>query len=269
MKHEPHRATAESAGPVSSDGATISADQRQPQRASAAPVRRPRYAFLAQLGRRGRAKATDYVYQIIIVVIGVFLGITFEGMASDRDRTQKANAALAQLVVDLERDDADMSRIIETQHGQVRDFSEIAQWLLDEPNSESARIDSLLQKVLSSYTVYPRRGLYASMISAGQIALLPESVSGSIVNLYENTYARLAANGEHYDFSLERDFFPAYAHAWDPTQHALIVANAAERTRFRNVVLLMRAWSAYYADLVTESQVQLRAVMAEIELREQ
>jgi hypothetical protein len=232
------------------------------QRSQPRPLGR---ALLRQLGRRGRAGAADYVYQMVIVIIGVFLGITFESMASERDRTRKAHVALDQLVADMHRDIADMNRIIEQQRGQERDFSEIAAWLSNSPESQSARIDSLLEKVVTSYTVYPRRGAYTSMIASGQVALLPRYLASSIVNIYENVYTRLSANGEHYDFSLERDFFPSYADSWDPTRQALITAETGERVRFRNHVLLMRAWSVYYTELVAESQAAVQEVAFDIE----
>jgi hypothetical protein len=225
----------------------------------------PGRALLAQLGRRGRAGAADYVYQIIIVILGVFLGITFESMASERDRTRKAHDALEQLVADMRRDDSDMLRIIEQQRGQERDFGEIASWLSESTETQSAPIDSLLEKVVTSLTVYPRRGAYTSMIASGQIALLPPDLAASIVNVYENVYSRLSANGEHYDFSLERDFLPAYAHSWDPTRQALISADAGERVRFRNHLLLMRTWSAYYTDLLAHSQAAVQEVIAAID----
>ena len=227
--------------------------------------RRPVAAFFTQVGRRGRAGAADYFYQVLIVIIGVYLGITFESKASDHDRAKKARAALVQLVGDMKRDDIDMSRVIEAQQSQARDYSEIAQWLSSQPTAPSVRIDSLLEKVTTSPTVYPRRGLYSSMIAAGQFSLLPVDLSGSIVNLYENIYTRLAANGEHYDYSLERDYFPAYTDTWDPTRMSLITSEPTERVRFRNIVLIMQSWSSYYANLVAESQTALRAVMKDIE----
>lgn len=247
--------------PPESDGAAARSEHGH-QRASRRP---PGSALLRQLGRRGRAGAADYVYQIIIVVIGVFLGITFESMASERDRTRKAHAALGQLVADMRRDDADMDRIIDQQRGQERDFADIAVWLADSLENQSARIDSLLEKVVTSLTVYPRRGAYTSMVASGQIALLPQDLATSILNVYENVYTRLSANGEHYDFSLERDFLPSYANWWDPIRQGLIVIDPADRIRFRNHLLLMRAWSAYYIDLVAQSQAAVREVISEID----
>lgn len=222
-------------------------------------------ALLRQLGRRGRAGAADYVFQIIILIIGVFLGITFESMASEWDRTRKAHAALDQLVADMRRDVEDMIRIIDQQRGQERDFGEIAAWLADSPDTQSARIDSLLDKVVTSLTVYPRRGAYTSMIASGQIALLPQDLATSIVNVYENVYSRLSANGEHYDYSLERDFMPFYANSWDPVRQGLITADSVDRVRFRNHLLLMRAWSAYYIDLVAQSQAAVQEVISDID----
>ncbi len=229
------------------------------------PKQKSGASILSQLRRRGRAGAVDYAYQILIVIIGVFLGISFESMASERERTLKAHAALDRLVEDLRRDDADMSRIIEQQRGQSRDFTEIATWLATTSETRSERIDSLLAKVVTSLTVYPRRGIYTSMITSGQIGLLPEDVAASVVNLYENIYTRLAANGEHYDYSLERDFLPSYANAWDPAVQALITSDPAERARFRNHLLLMREWSSYYSDLVVQGQEEVRKVLADID----
>jgi hypothetical protein len=222
-------------------------------------------AFFRQIGRRGRAGAADYVYQIIIVIIGVFLGITFESMASQRDRTGKAHMALDQLIMDLRRDEADMNRILEQQRGQERDFAEIAAWLAASTETQSARIDSLLEKVITSLTVYPRRGAYTSMIGSGQIALLPTALSTSIVNVYENVYTRLSANGEHYDYSLERDFLPSYANSWDPNRKALLTTEPVDRVRFRNHLLLMRMWSSYYIDLVSQSQSAVHQLVADID----
>lgn len=219
-----------------------------------------------QLGRRGRAGAADYFYQIIIVILGVYLGITFEAKASDRDRTQKAHATLRYLVRDMKRDDADMSRVIQQQQSQERDYAEIARWLALQGSLASPRIDSLLRKVINnSPTVYPRRGVYSSMIAAGQMALLPEDVADRIANLYENVYVRLVANGEHYDYSLERDFFPTYARAWDPLHFELIARDPSARIQFRNTVLIMHAWSSYYSALVAESQRQLREVLVDVQ----
>jgi hypothetical protein len=75
----------------------------------------------------------------------------------------------------------------------------------------------------------------------------------------------LTANGEHYDFALERDYMPAYARAWDPMRMTLITPDVAERVRFRNAVLIIHAWSQYYVNLLVDSQAQLRAVMTDIE----
>jgi hypothetical protein len=244
---------------------TPESDRERADMLAAEGPQRPVRPFLVQLGHRGRAGAADYFYQIVILVIGVFLGITFEGIAADWDRAGKAYAAVVQLLGDVKRDSADMTRIIAAQQARVRDFSEIAQWLANPRDLVSARIDSLLESVTTSPTVYPRRGLYTSMMSAGQIALLSDRLSADIVNLYENVYTRLAANGEHHDYSLERDFFPAYARAWDPSRRALITPDPTERVRFRNHVLLMRAWSDYYSKLVAENQVELRSVMAGIQ----
>jgi hypothetical protein len=222
--------------------------------------------FARQLGRRGRAGAPDYFFQIIIVIIGVYLGITFEAKASDRDRTQKAHATLRYLVRDMKRDDADMSRVIEQQQSQARDYAEIAAWLAEDASPTAARIDSLLHKVINnSPTVYPRRGVYSSMIAAGQVALLPEDLANSVTNLYENVYVRLVANGEHYDYSLERDFFPAYSRAWDPLRAELMTRDRSDRVQFRNAVLIMHAWSSYYWALVAASQRELRKILAEAE----
>ena len=217
--------------------------------------------FFGQLGRRGRAGAADYFYQIVIVIIGVYLGITLERRAADRDQTRKAEASLVQLMGDLRRDEADMLRVQREQELQTRDYREIAQWLAAPRAQSSAHIDSLLRKVTNSPTVYPRRGIYESMVAAGQLALLPETVRGDVGNLYENIYTRLAANGEQYDYSVERDFFPAYAAAWDPARKQLITTAAGDRVRFRNVVLLMAAWSEYYAMLLADSQREVAEVM--------
>jgi hypothetical protein len=230
------------------------------------PVKHPRLAlFFRQLGRRGRAGAADYIYQILIVVIGVYLGITFEAMVSDRDRTRQAQSTLEYLVADMKRDDADMTRIIAEQQAQQRDYAEIAAWLGSARASSSAHIDSLLWKVTNSPTVYPRRGVYASMIAAGHVAQLEQDVASAIVNLYENVYTRLAANGEHYDYTLERDYFPAYNRAWDPDRRSLLMADPVERVRFRNTVRIMESWSRYYSDLVTQSRSELRAVLQQID----
>jgi hypothetical protein len=242
-------------------------DQSTPS-APAAPVAhtRPSSPFFRQLSRRGRAGAADYIYQILIVIIGVYLGITFEAWASDRDRTGHAHATLAYLLADLKRDDADMARILEAQRHRLRDISEIAGWLRAPPRSgSSARIDSLLWQVTTNPTVFPRRGIYSSMIAAGQVALLEEDLASSIVNLYENVYTRLVVNGEQYDLSLESQYFPAYSRTWDPTRAALLATEPAERIRFLNTLRIMEQWSLYYTDLIAHTQAELRTVVAKIE----
>ena len=105
------------------------------------------------------------------------------------------------------------------------------------------------------------------MIAAGQIAMLDEELSSAIVNLYDNVYTRLAANGEHYDYSLEREYFPAYSAMWDPARRSLVSGNRADRVRFRNTIRLMEEWSRYYGALLAESQAELRGVLAKINER--
>src|SRR5688572_32299246 len=87
-------------------------------------------SFLRQIGRRGRVGAPDYFFQIVIVIIGVYLGITFEAKASDYDRTQKARATLRHLVSDMRRDDADMSRVLQAQQANASYYTEVAEWLV-------------------------------------------------------------------------------------------------------------------------------------------
>jgi hypothetical protein len=103
------------------------------------------------------------------------------------------------------------------------------------------------------------------MIAAGHVAQLDQDLASAIVNLYENVYTRLAANGEHYDYTLERDYFPAYNRSWDPGRRALLTSDPVERIRFRNNVRIMDSWSRYYADLVAQSQGELRAVLGKLD----
>jgi hypothetical protein len=246
--------------------AMIHADETVSAVVVSPPAKRHPFAlFFRQLRRRGRAGAADYIYQILIVIIGVYLGITFEAKVSDRDRSGQAHATLDYLLADMKRDDADMTRVLDAQRIQAGDYAEIVAWLESSQSTPSARIDSLLWKVTSSPTVYPRRGVYASMIAAGQIALLDKDLSSSIVNLYEHTYTRLAANGEHYDLTLESEFFPAYARAWDPVRDQLLAEDSVERIRFRNTVRIMEEWSRYYTDLIAKSQGELHAVLVKID----
>ena len=240
-------------------------DESAPPAPAPPAAKSPFALFFRQLSRRGRAGAADYIYQILIVIIGVYLGITFEAMVSDRDRIGHAHATLTYLLADMKRDDADMTRVLEAQRSQARDYAEIAAWLGSPQTGRSARIDSLLWKVTTNPTVYPRRGVYASMIAAGQIALLDEDLSSSIINLYEHVYTRLAANGEHYDLTLESEYFPAYSRTWDPIRDQLLTADAVERVRFHNTVRIMEEWSRYYTDLIAQGQAELRTVLAKID----
>ncbi len=112
-------------------------------------------------------------------------------MASDWERTRKAHAALNYLTADLLRDDADMQRIAAHQLEQEPDFAEIAEWLAAENNVQSERVDSLLQKVLDSFTVYPRRGARACMGPRYSLPDLDGRRRTSAVSQHAADHARL------------------------------------------------------------------------------
>ena len=137
----------------------------------------------------------QFAFQFVVILLGVYLAVVFEGKAGDRSRRGDADAMLATVLRELALDEQDMEVVLEGKREMARGFASFADLLVNPSQNDEAAIDSLLTGMFDA-TVFPRRSAYTALLASGDLGYIAErDLSLLLVDLYEHHYVRLANLG--------------------------------------------------------------------------
>ena len=205
----------------------------------------------------------QFGFQFIVVLLGVYLAILFEGKAEDRSREMEARTMLANVLDEMELDRADMARIQGIQADRERAFQYLADLLSVATEAEEPAIDSLFTGPLAGNpTVYPRRAGYSALVESGGLAFISdEEVPILLANLYEHHYPRLTYFGEMYDKTYAENFaFEANRKFWDVPEGEFLQKGKNANRVFRNIAMNQVVMAGMYHSRLSEILAELDAV---------
>ena len=108
----------------------------------------------------------QFFFQLVIVLLGVYLAIFFERKAQERSLAEDTAVMLRNVVTELEQDEGEIQRIL----GIVARKGEIARQMADLLARASQEDVPVLDSLMRAYvdnnrTAFVRKGAYASLVS--------------------------------------------------------------------------------------------------------
>jgi hypothetical protein len=180
-----------------------------------------------------------FLAEAVLIVSSVYLAIVLEGASTEHDRKTEAIAALTNLRVELELDQADGLEILALQEDQARSHQQIQAWLSD-PTSVPAEAFSvaLVHALTDNRTVFPRKSSWTTMVAEGQLAVLGDpTLISRLANLYEHSNPRLEYNGDRYDDTTQDMLRVRLPQAWDLVENRFLTGDEAKIRAFGNQML--------------------------------
>ena len=207
-----------------------------------------------------------FVFQFIVVLMGVYLAIVMEGWADDRGRVNDAEAILGSIAGELALDAEEIADVIEVQGEMVRASATLSDLLMEESGSNAPTITSLMGALSFNPTVFPRRSAYAALVSSGGMGYVADDdLLRQIANLYEHIYVRMQNQGDLLDAKIEGRRGPFLARHWDPATRQITLDDEAVLREFRNLVGEIGATHANYEARLREALETVTDVEARIE----
>jgi len=207
-------------------------------------------------------------FQFVIILLGVYLAISFERRVEESARIKDAHEMLGRVLDELRLDEAEILAVTEGSSGIRAALDSVLAILAGGTNHRGDEVHTLLFEPMMVYpTVFPRKAAYSAMVSGGYLTAIPDQrLAVKLANLYEHRYARLVANGELVDQTV-RDAYGNFLDYWDLRGHAVITPAAEGVTRIQNCLGNLRDFYCgwYASTLLPESRAEVSALRAELE----
>ena len=210
----------------------------------------------------------QFAFQFIVVLLGVYLAIFFEGKAEDRSRAAEAGAMLQSVVGELEFDEREILEVRQAQAEYVSASETLMDLLMTASQAEEARIDSILDgPMMINLTVFPRRAAYSALVSSGNMGYLKDpDLALDLADLYEHHYVRLINHGDYLDQTIQGNFWPTmYARYLDRPNGRLRQFGEGANVEFRNLVYQQHIQHSTYINRLDEVLEEVRAAKGRLE----
>ena len=207
-------------------------------------------------------------FQFLIVLIGVYLAISFERRAEDRSRQEEASEMLGRILDEIRLDEADINLVITEGRIGSAAVDSLLVLLEEDPTANGSRIDSIINGPLAvTRTVFPRQAAYTALVSGGYLtSLADQGLAIRLANLYEHAYGRILANNAFSD-RVAHDIYLVFLNYWDPGRHQFITPRSEENIRALNAWRYLKEnfYDWYAAELAPSILEEVSAVRMELE----
>lgn len=203
-----------------------------------------------------------------LIIASVYIAIVLEGISDHRERVQEARASLEQLAVELREDRADLAQIMAEQEQLNAAYGRVLDWLADPATMPGDSVQDALDVLgYSNRTMFPRRGAWTTMISAGQLAWVEDrALVAHLGTFYERINNRIEYNGRDYDFSLNQVMRETVPEVWDPVARRPARGAEGQVARLRSQLRFMRlTWNQFYLELLREYRLELESLIGQID----
>ncbi len=208
------------------------------------------------------------VFQFLVVLVGVYLAISFERWADDHSRQGEANAMLGRIVEELRLDEEDLNLVIAEATVGSPAADSLLILLEDVSSNNGVEVESLIGGPLFlARTVFPRGAAYTALVSGGYLtSIADQELALRLANLYEHTYDRLGVNTESSD-QVAHDIYIVFHEYWDRGHRRFITPGINENIRARNAWLFFKEnyFDWYVGDLVPLTLEEVTDLRQELE----
>jgi len=192
--------------------------------------------------------------EIVIVVIGVYIGIFLGDIQAEQKFKKETDTALAALEAELRLDLVRLDEVIAVQTNMVDQQRRLIDLLNTEPFDREQIGDLLIRVINDNSTFYPNRAAYKSMESAGYLAGLPnEELRLHLTRLFEREYARQDFNSVKYDelgfqFGMEH-----ISQNWDRDKKEFLVEETTAAAMLENGLWMVNDQGEFYLEFIVET----------------
>jgi hypothetical protein len=218
---------------------------------------------MSNLNPPGSRVVQRLVFELVVVLLGVFLAIRLEGWADDTAQKRAALETLETLRTELEADRAEMDRISRAQADFADGMRRLATLLRGDSEPHLEEIETLLLEDLTpNPTWFPQSAAYEMLLSTGQAAALdnPE-LEVALARLFRRSYVRLVYNGEIYDQAYLEEFRRTVTRRWDYTSGRLFSFREADNRDLANAAGRIVQWANTYRAVLSEYAPELDSVL--------
>jgi len=209
----------------------------------------------------------QFFFQLVIILLGVYLAIFFERKAQERSLAEDTAVMLQNVVTELKQDEDELQRIlgIVTKKGEVA--RQMADLLARASQEDAPVLDSLMRAYVdNNRTAFVRKGAYASLVSGGYLRSLARTeLPALFADLYERTYNRVTVVGNMQDFNYVEVIGPAYTDHVDIGTLRFIRPGPEANVRLRNALLRILWGVDFYVGFLEDTLAQVREVKGAVE----
>ena len=204
--------------------------------------------------------------EAVLIVVSVFVAILLESMWQDRAEAMDARESLLQVRRSLAEDLEFLDKVEEEQEEAEAMVRQLIQWAGNTASLTDEQVNETFLNYRMPISIWPRRAAWDSMVSAGQLRLLraPE-LTTRIGDYYEYHLRRIEYNGRQYDELFVAVFEANVARLWNFEDGRLLATDPAELVHFRNRLVQVSAWTAYYLDYVDANRELLVELLEDID----
>lgn len=190
--------------------------------------------------------------EIVIVVIGVYIGIFLGDIQEAQKFKKETDTALIALESEMRGDLDRLDEVIDIQTKMVANQKHLIDLLQTEPYDTDQIGDLLIKVIKDNSTFFPNRSAYKAMESGGFLAALPdEKLRLYLTRLFEREYVRQDVNATWYDdvgfkFGMEH-----ISHYWDRDNKRFMPGAPNAPIILRNGLWQVHEQGAFYLDFLT------------------
>lgn len=190
--------------------------------------------------------------EIVIVVLGVYIGIYLGDIQAERKLQADTNIALQAFEDELRSDLARLEEVIAVQRTVVGSQVK-AKELLGEPTPDEAAIGMHIKIIYGNNdTFFPNRSAYGAMQTEGFLAALTDQdLRLKITRLVEREYNRAEFNSSQYDDMIVVFGLRALVEYWEFENNRFVQGDPAAATKLQTGISLIHDLGDFYLRFIS------------------
>ena len=222
--------------------------------------------FSERLKREG-VTWPQFLFQFIIVLLGVYLAILSERKAEERNLQEDTEVMLRNVLRELEADEDELFRILGLQEIRLETAEGLGELLSRASQDDAAAVDSLFERFLdNNRTAFLRKSAYSAMVAGGHLrSLVRTDLPVMFAALYERTYTRVEGNGGWQDYQTFEYLIPAFNAHFDKGRGEFIAPGPDANVQLRNAAFQVARGIRWYSGFLRETLNEVRSVKGTVE----
>jgi hypothetical protein len=208
----------------------------------------PTATWLRSLRRQG-ITWQQFIFQFLIVAVGVWLAIVVGDYTTRNDHINNARQSLQAVLQELKQDEAEIIAVDSLRQQNDSTIMILAAEVSRPVVNDSAVEDLYYHRLKTNRTVFPRTAAYSMMTNGSQLQYITDPhLRLQLAELYDHDYLRLKTNSDISDL-IWQNFHFAFADFWNAAAMRHI-GTPADGGRLGSLISRSVAFSVYYQRLL-------------------